>query len=38
MAKGKKKAPDKLETVRTVLEILAYIASIAAAIWGIVKG
>ena len=38
MAKRQKKAPDKLETVRVVLEMLAYIATIAAAVWQIVKG
>ncbi len=38
MAKRQKKAPDKLETVRVVLEMLAYIATIAAAVWQIIRG
>lgn len=37
MANREKKAPDKLETARVVLEMLAYIATIAAAVWQIVK-
>lgn len=38
MANRKKKAPDKLEAARVVLEMLAYIATIAVAVWQIVKG
>ena len=30
--------PDKLETARVVLEMLAYIATVASLVWQIVKG
>lgn len=36
--KWRKKAPDKLETARVVLEMLAYIATVASLVWQIVKG
>ena len=39
MGKPKKKKPkNKLETARTVLEMLAYIATIASAIYQMFKG
>ena len=39
MGKAKKKKPkDKLETARTILEMLAYIAAIASAVYQMFKG